>query len=71
MTDWRRAPWRKSSNSEAGSCVEVARMGDWVGVRDTKASGRGPVLEFTLPEWSAFLKGVAHGEFDLDVIDRV
>ena len=44
--DWSSAPWRKSVNSDSGGCVEVARIGDVIGVRDTKAHGTGPVLEF-------------------------
>jgi hypothetical protein len=69
-TYWTAAPWRKSINSDSGGCVEVARIGDLIGVRDTKAHGVGPVLEFNLHEWSAFLTGVRQGEFDLDQIDH-
>lgn len=54
--------WRKSSASGTGNCVEV-RCGDTVRVRDSKDPS-GPVLTFTLAEWSAFLAGVRAGEFD-------
>jgi Domain of unknown function (DUF397) len=61
------AYWHKSSWSAAnGSCVEVAHLGGGqVGVRDTKAIGRGPVLIVTSREWDAFLSGVRHGDFDI------
>ncbi|MGH3204762.1 MAG: DUF397 domain-containing protein [Streptosporangiaceae bacterium] len=52
--------WRKSSYSGDGnSCVELAAAragaGSVVGVRDTKADGRGPVLEFRASTWREFL----------------
>jgi hypothetical protein len=58
--------WRKSSLSSGGdNCVEIAFAADGsVGVRDTKAQGLGPVLEFFPGEWEAFLGGVKGGEFD-------
>lgn len=48
--------WRKARRSEPNmNCVEVgsAKTGT-VGVRDTKAHGTGPVLQFTRTEWAAF-----------------
>ena len=64
MTNWDGASWRKSVYSDSGGCVEVARVGGTVGVRDSKDHGRGPILEFNAVEWRAFLTGVAGGEFD-------
>jgi hypothetical protein len=59
------AKWLKSSLSTYnGNCLEVGRIGNIIGVRDTKDKGRGPVLAFTQDEWSAFLGGAKAGEFD-------
>jgi Domain of unknown function (DUF397) len=59
------ATWRKSTNSGDGGCVEVAMVsGVAVGVRDSKNPTSG-YLVFAPSEWSAFLAGVKHGEFDL------
>jgi hypothetical protein len=55
--------WRTSSYSGDGnSCVELASARDGaapvVGVRDTKANGRGPVLEFRPNAWQEFLNRI-------------
>ncbi|GAA1535126.1 hypothetical protein GCM10009678_16900 [Actinomadura kijaniata] len=41
--DMRNATWRKSSHSDdlGGNCVELANLGDAVGVRDSKAPDAG------------------------------
>lgn len=65
-TNWDNAHWQKSVHSDSGACVEVASSAGWIGVRDTKAAGRGPVLEFTEAEWRAFVAGVQDGQFDYD-----
>lgn len=58
------ANWRKSSRSgAAGHCVEVAFVGEATAVRDSK-DRTGATLFFTPDEWSAFLEGAKHGEFD-------
>lgn len=62
-TDWSKAKWRKSTGSSTGACVEVALCDGVIGVRDTKANGAGPILEFNSQEWAAFLEGVERGEF--------
>lgn len=47
--------WRKSQRSNPnGACVETGHGNGVVGVRDTKDPGRGPVLEFTPAQWTAF-----------------
>jgi hypothetical protein len=58
--------WRKSSRSDMSgpNCVEVARLGDAIAVRDSKDPD-GPVLTFTRGEWQAFLAGAVKGEFDV------
>jgi Domain of unknown function (DUF397) len=56
--------WRKSSYSNNSGCVEIARLENHVLIRDSKDQS-GPVLQFTLPEWRAFLNGVADGEFEI------
>ncbi|WP_432097289.1 DUF397 domain-containing protein [Streptomyces sp. bgisy100] len=51
------AAWRKSSYSSGnGACVEVATVGDYVAVRDSKDPD-GPVLQFRPDQWAAFLGG--------------
>lgn len=61
--DLSRASWRKSTASQGtGECVEVAHVAGMVAVRDSKDPD-GNALLFTQSEWSAFLRGVANGEF--------
>jgi Domain of unknown function (DUF397) len=56
--------WRKSSYSNAGNqCVEVARIGGAVAVRDSKNPGGGH-LTFKATEWEAFLDSVRRGGYD-------
>lgn len=46
----------KSTHSDPGTCVYVARPGvGSVAVRDGKEGPQGPILEFERSEWSAFL----------------
>jgi hypothetical protein len=54
--------WRKSSRCGTNACVEVAEVDGQYLVRDSKNPG-GPVLSFTPEEWTAFVAGVAAGEF--------
>jgi len=57
--------WRKSTASQDTECAEVAFAGESVRLRHSQ-NPAGPVLEFTLAEWAAFLTGVRNGEFDGD-----
>ncbi|MGH3240283.1 MAG: DUF397 domain-containing protein [Spirillospora sp.] len=52
--------WRKSRSSEAnGACLEVARSSNGtIGVRDSKQTGAGPILDFSIPEWAAFIQAI-------------
>jgi len=60
--------YKKSSSSYRGGdrCVGVASNGETVSVVSTKS--KGPVIEFTLEEWEAFIDGVKKGEFDTENI---
>lgn len=61
--DLAQAVWCKSSRSGTnGQCVEVAFVGDWIALRDSKHP-TGHVLFFTPGEWDAFVAGVENGEF--------
>jgi hypothetical protein len=57
--------WIKSSLSYAnGNCVEVSDQPEGtIGVRNSRER-EGPVLNFTVDEWQAFIGGVLNGEFD-------
>lgn len=56
--------FRKSSFSGAGgSCVDVARGAEVTKVRHSQRPDA-EVIEYTEPEWQAFIKGVKAGEFD-------
>jgi hypothetical protein len=61
--DLSQAEWRKSSYSSMNGCVEIAQVGKYVAVRDSK-DRQGPTLTFTPMEWDAFLRSVQAGEFD-------
>jgi len=61
--------WRKSRASASSNCVEVAKGGDLIFVRDSKVAPSGPALAFTKSEWNAFLTGVGAGEFTLTALD--
>jgi hypothetical protein len=56
--------WIKSSSSVGtGACVELARDGDMIALRDSKNPGL-PPFRYTAPEIAAFLAGAKRGEFD-------
>lgn len=55
------ADFRKSSFSENGDCVEVAKV-EGVVMRDSKDPD-GPVLLFSMSEWEAFSEGMLDGQF--------
>jgi hypothetical protein len=56
--------WVKSSLSVAtNACVELARVGDVIALRDSKNPGL-PSHYYTHAEFDAFLYGAKRGEFD-------
>ena len=59
--------WHRSTASNVGNCVEVARSGGSVLVRHSRQPA-GPLLKFTAAEWEAFLAGARGGEFDLSAL---
>lgn len=62
--DFSPATWRKSLRSAAVNCVEVAETPTAIGVRDSKDRS-GPVLRYSPAQWSNFLDGVKHGDFNV------
>jgi hypothetical protein len=56
--------WRRSSHCAHDSCLEVARRGSEIFVRDSKTS-EGPMLAFHQAEWAEFLEGARRGQFNL------
>jgi hypothetical protein len=55
--------WRKSSRSGQGNdCLEVSFIDRAVRVRHSKDPG-GPIMQFSGPEWRAFLTAVRSREF--------
>jgi hypothetical protein len=56
--------YKKSLSSFRGGdrCVGIAYHDGTVSVVNTKA--KGPIIEFSLEEWEAFIDGVKNGEFD-------
>jgi len=56
--------WRTSSRSASEECVEVRVCADGARVRHSRDTN-GPVLTFTVAEWTAFLAGVRLCEFDI------
>jgi hypothetical protein len=55
--------FKLSSFTHKCCCVAV-RIGDMVEIRDTKNSN-GPTISYNKDEWTAFIKGVKNGEFDI------
>jgi hypothetical protein len=55
--------WRISSFCDAGTCVGVARQGEFVIIGNT-ADPDGFASKFTVAEWRAFLAGAKLGDFD-------
>jgi hypothetical protein len=56
--------FKSAGKCASAGCVEVDTSQRMIKVRDSKP-GISCVLEFTVPEWEAFIAGVKEGEFDL------
>lgn len=56
--------WKKSTASGSGNCVEVAKTGEVILLRDSKDLSR-PALTFSSSEWEAFLADARVGQFNL------
>lgn len=57
--------WQKATHSDpTASCVEFAKVGDVIGLRDSKLGPDSPILQFTEAEIAAMLAGAKDGEFD-------
>jgi Domain of unknown function (DUF397) len=56
--------FKKSSFSGVSSCVGVEVTIDKIRVVNTKE--KNTVIEFTYPEWDAFITGVKNNEFDIN-----
>lgn len=56
-----KATWRKSSHSgnDGGDCVELADLGDTVGIRDSK-NPNGPKLLVTRDELTTLVAALKH-----------
>ncbi|MGX6605638.1 DUF397 domain-containing protein [Micromonosporaceae bacterium Da 78-11] len=55
--------WTKSTYCGNTGCVEVANDGETILMRDSKNPDAAP-LTFDRAEWTAFIAGVADGEFN-------
>jgi Domain of unknown function (DUF397) len=64
--DMKSSPWRKSSFSASGDCLECHIDADEVLLRHSKDPS-GPQLRLSLSEWRAFLAGAKAGEMDVSV----
>ncbi len=57
-----RAGWRTSTrSSNGGNCVEVDFTATGVRMRDSKARGTGPIIDFSPAQWAAFLAESVRG----------
>jgi hypothetical protein len=61
--DFAGARWIKSSRSTTqNSCLELARIGTTIGVRDSKNGDAGPILELAPTGFAAFIAATKAGE---------
>jgi uncharacterized protein DUF397 len=55
--------WLRPSECSGGNCVEVARDGDRILIRNSSDTEAG-TASFDGDEWSAFTRAVRRGQFD-------
>ena len=56
-------PWMRSSFCDnSGSCVEFAKAGNVIKLRDGKLGDESPVLAYDSDEWQAFRQAIVAGE---------
>jgi hypothetical protein len=60
---------KATASMGAGACVQLARDGDMIALRDSK-SPETPPLHYTRQEIAAFLDGARSGEFDHLTVDQ-
>jgi hypothetical protein len=56
------AAWQRSTKCEQGACVEVAGLGETVGLRNSTLPE--VAISFPVDSWRDFVAGVQAGEFD-------
>jgi hypothetical protein len=54
--------WLKSSYCSDSACVEIAKLGSLIALRDSKDLGQAP-LTFSRAAWTSFLSGIEAGNF--------
>jgi len=60
--------WRHSRACNGGARVEVASMGQLIGVRDSEDPGS--ILTVSAGSWRDFVAGVKNGEFGNDLLPQ-
>jgi Domain of unknown function (DUF397) len=55
--------WLRSSHCASNSCVEIARIGDSIGVRDSKDVTQGQ-QSYDAQAWRDFTTSVKNGRYD-------
>jgi hypothetical protein len=61
--DLTKLEWFKSPASNSGSCVEVARLGSIILLRETE-NAEEKVIPIPPHSWRAFVTGIVRGDFD-------
>lgn len=62
IVDISAAAWQRSTKCEQGACVEVAGLGENVGLRNSTLPE--VTISFPVATWREFIAGVHAGEFD-------